>query len=431
MKTTIFKISALSAAILAATPAMAGGFDKSGRDFNIIFGDNDVISTSYGMSSIPMAAKIQQGAGNTSSVISSGNILEDINRPQMGFRYHPVADMTCAAQYEQPFGAVVGYADDSLAYAHPLDNSQSVSAPISTLYESESLTLACGYDFALSTGKVTVFGGPKIQEVNGAFDEDLSHSNAATGSSDNLVVDMDGGAEIGYILGAAYSIPEIALRASFLYHSQIDYSAEGSISANIPGVTSFVTSGTAQTFTPQTVEIALQSGIAENTLAFVKMRWSEYGKLTTLKVYGDESTKAQNGLTLAQLKGLSSSIDALVNPEVSMFSNDTFDYSIGLGRKLNDKLTLGASFSGSIKLGGKSDDTPLGADSTSLRLPGDTAHTVSFGGEYTVIPKLKVNGGLAYTFIDEYRVETVSGSYRAEFGKTEATSFQMGMSYEL
>ena len=431
MKTNLIKLSALSTAIIAATPVMAGGFDKSGRDFNIIYGDNDVITTSYGMSSVPMAAKIQQGAGNTSSVIASGNILEDINRPQLGFRYHPVANMTCAAQYEQPFGAEVGYADDTLAYAHPLDNSQSVSAPISTLYESESLTFACGYDLALSTGKVTVFGGPKIQEVKGAFDEDLSHSPLATGESDNLTVSLDGGAEVGYIMGAAYSIPEIALRASVLYHSQIDYSAKGTIAANIPGFTSFVTSGTAQTFTPQTVEIALQSGIAENTLAFVKMRWSEYGKLTTLKVKGDESTKAQNGLSLEQIIGLNAATDALINPEVSMFSNDTFDYSIGLGRKLNEDLTLGASFSGSIKLGGKSADTPLGADSTSLRLPGDTAHTVSFGGEYTVIPKLKLNGGFAYTFIDEYRVETVSGSYRAEFGKTEATSFQMGLSYEI
>jgi long-chain fatty acid transport protein len=114
-----------------------------------------------------------------------------------------------------------------------------------------------------------------------------------------------------------------------------------------------------------------------------------------------------------------------------MFSNDTLDYSFGLGHLLNDQLTLGISYSGSIKLGSKSDDTPVGADSTSLRLPGDTSHTVSFGGEYKVIPKLKVSGGLGYTFIDEYRVETVSGSYRAEFGKTEATSFQVGLTYEI
>lgn len=120
-----------------------------------------------------------------------------------------------------------------------------------------------------------------------------------------------------------------------------------------------------------------------------------------------------------------------------MFSNDTLDYSFGLGRRFNDQLTLGASFSGSIKLGGKSDDTPVGADSTSLRLPGDTSHTLSLGGEYTVIPKLKVSGGFGYTFINDYVVQTTAdqdtglSAYRAEFSKTEATSFQLGLTYEI
>lgn len=450
MKHPMVKISALSASIFAASSAMAGGFDNSSRDFNIIYGDNNVITTSYGQTAVPMKAQIQQGAGNTSSVVASGEILDDFQRPQMGFRYQIANDVTCAAQYEKPFAAKVSYKDDSLAYG-------SETAPISTTYESESFTVACGYDFALSTGKIKVFGGPKIQKVEGAFDEDLS--TAAAGANDNLDVQLDGGSEFGYILGAAYEIPEYALRASILYHSQIDYDASGEVSAVLPaalgplGGTPFTTDATAKTFTPQTVELALQSGIAENTLAFIKMRWSEYSKLAELQVNGDTSTVV-GGATLAQLDAsatqqtnnqrtangldpVACTLCALYSPNVSMFSNDTFDYSFGLGRRVNDQLSLGASFSGSIKLGGKSSDTPIGADSTSLRLPGDTSHTLSFGGEYTVIPKLKVSGGFGYTFINDYVVQTTAdqdtglSAYRAEFDKTEATSFQLGLTYEI
>lgn len=450
MKHPMLKGCTLAAAVFLASHATAGGFDNSSRGFDIIYGDNNVISTSYGRTSVPMKAQIEQEAGSGSATVASGEIIDAFERPQVGIRYNINENISCAGQYEVPFAAGVSYQDDELAYlSDPLDPTSAKSAPISTKYDSKSFTFACGYDFALKTGEVKVFGGPKLQEVSGSFDEDITP--VAGAAQDNLIVELDGGTEVGYILGAAFSMPEIALRASILYHNQIDYSASGTNTTFLPlsafGMTDEIvtTNATAKTFTPQTVELNLQSGIAENTLAFIKMRWSEYGKLSTLKVNADESTTlAQNpNLTLGQLNETaqnnfsSDAIDSLINPEVSMFSNDTFDYSFGLGRRINDQLSLGASFSGSIKLGGKSDDTPIGADSTSLRLPGDTSHTVSFGGEYTVIPKLKLNGGLGYTFIDEYRVQTVANedtgvsSFRAEFDKTEAVSFQMGVTYEI
>lgn len=450
MKHPMVKISALSASIFAASSAMAGGFDNSSRGFDIIYGDNNVISTSYGQTAVPMKARIQQEAGS-SNIVASGEILDDFQRPQLSTRYHVTENVSCALQYEVPFKAGVEYKDDTLAYG-------TTSAPIKTVYDSESITAACGYDLALSTGVLKVFGGPKLQKVSGAFTEDLlAEGLGYTGAEDNLAVELDGGTEAGFIAGVSFSIPEIALRASILYHSQIDYTATGTINSIIPAQnaaiglnfgTEFETTGKAKTFTPQTVELALQSGIAENTLAFVKMRWSEYGKLSDLQVRGgndgiqgtyDTNLPGGDGgqVTLQELAAMDEGADSLINPNVGMFSNDTFDYSFGLGRRISDQLTLGGSFSGSIKLGGKSADTPVGADSTSLRLPGDTSHTLSFGGEYSVLPNLKVNGGFGYTFINDYVVQTKvdpdtgTSDYRAEFSKTEATSFQLGLTYEI
>lgn len=298
MKHPMVKISALSASILAASSAMAGGFDNSSRAFNIIYGDNNVIDLSYGQTSVPMKARIDRlqraqtsGAAPTQDKISgSGEIIDDFSRPQVGIRYNIMENVTCAAQVEQPFAAQVDYADDSLAYVVtndsgvPLDSAGNPTgdpasmafrtAPISTKYESESFTVACGYDFALGTGNLKVFAGPKIQSVNGFFSEDLSPQDV--GNNDNLNVTLDGGTEVGYIAGVAYEIPEYALRASILYHNQIDYSATGqnktflplsAVTGNAADDRIYTFDAATKTFTPQTIELAFQSGIAENTLA--------------------------------------------------------------------------------------------------------------------------------------------------------------------
>lgn len=304
MKHTMIKISALSAGILSASAVMAGGFDNSSRGFDIIYGDNNVITTSYGQTAVPMKAKTQQGSGNPSSVVASGEIIDDFQRPQLGVRYNIAENVICATQYEVPFEAGVEYKDDSLSYANSATDIK--SAPISTNYNSKSLTVACGYDMSLSTGSMKIFGGPKIQQVKGSFDEDITPNDVA--DNDNLLVELDGGTEAGYILGLAYEIPDIALRASILYHSQIDYTATGTnktyLPLNLLGMSDEIVTADAKakTFTPQTIEIAFQSGIAENTLAFLKMRWSEYSKLATLSVKADESTKVSTGTTLAQIK---------------------------------------------------------------------------------------------------------------------------------
>jgi|GEM_PF-2566421 len=465
MKNSMLKLSTLSAAVLSASTAMAGGFDNSDRSLDILFGNDNVITTSYGQTAVPMKATVEQGT-NSGNTVQSGKIVDDFTRPTVAFRYNITDEVSCATKYEQPYAASVAYKDDALAYTGE-------SAPISTNYNSESITAVCGYDFALSTGEVKVYGGPKIQKLDGSFDEDLTNTPAGfgmDGATDNLDVQLDGGSEVGFVVGAAFSIPEIALRASITYHSQIDYSADGDLTAIIPassadvaaglvaagaldaslqgaaaatlGLTqgqAFSTSAAAKTFTPQSVEIKLQSGIAENTIASLTMRWAEYSKLAELDITGgNEGIAGTNNtflggtggeITLQQLAAAGA--DSLVNPTVSMFSNDTLDYSLGLGRRISDKLSLGTSFSGSIKLGSKPSDTPLGADSTSLRLPGDTSHTLSLGGEYTVMPGMKVNGGFGYTFINAYVVQEKDNSFKAEFSKTEATSFQMGVSYEI
>lgn len=456
MKYCLMRINIFSTAMLAATSTLAGGFDNSDRSFDIIYGDTNIITTQYGHTVLPMKANINKlkrtqnshAEANAKSV-KSGEIVGNLTRPQMGFRYQLNKDVTCAAQIEQPFATRISFADDQFAYVktdadgNPIDRNgnptsdpslmDTAAAPIDTHYESESFTMACGYTMALSKGQIKVFAGPKIQSIKGYFNQDLTPSPTAIGEDDNLTVKLNGGTEIGYIAGVAYELSEIALRASLLYHSQIDYQAKGTITAKIPSVISFSTTGTAKTFTPQTLELALTSGIAENTLGFIKFRWSEYSKLEKLNVYGDDSKNIDgNTTTIAQTNQFfGNQLDPLINPTLDMFNNDTLDYSLGLGRRVSNQLSVGAKFTGSTKLDSKSGNTSTEADPSSLRPSNNTSYTLAFGGEYTLLNNLKLNGGLGYTLVDKYTIETPTGDFQAKFSKTESTSFQLGLTYEI
>ena len=223
----MLKLSTLSAAVLSASTAMAGGFDNSDRSLDILFGDNNVITTSYGQTSVPMGGTIEKGAGSNVT-IQSGDVVGNFVRPEVAFRYNLTEDVTCATKYEQPFAATVDYGSDGVTYDSTLTTPTgthgiTVTAPAMTKYESESITVACGYDLALSTGKMTFVAGPKIQEVSGGFTEDLSSANA--GALDDLSVNLDGGAEAGYVLGAAYSLP-LSLHIRGVWRCRLDKMAD-------------------------------------------------------------------------------------------------------------------------------------------------------------------------------------------------------------
>ena len=179
-----------------------------------------------------------------------------------------------------------------------------------------------------------------------------------------------------------------------------------------------------------------QSGVAENTLAFFNIRWSEYSKLSELNIEGDGSVALANagGASFDDMNAAAGgALTDLIDPSLSLFHQDTLDVALGMGRQLTDKFAIGASYSASLKLGSKPSIVPDGADSDNVRVPASETQTLSFGGEYAITREFTLNGGLAYTLLDSYTAEDpdTNGGMVIRFGQAEATSFQLGMSYAL
>ncbi|MEM9855279.1 MAG: outer membrane protein transport protein [Pseudomonadota bacterium] len=221
-----------------------------------------------------------------------------------------------------------------------LNNISGVSVPVG------SLTLNSG-SAAISTGQ-TVAGntaGPTGTFVsNGGYRAELEDTWA-----------------MGYSLGAAYEIPDIALRVALTYNSEITHegkTVESGVSSG--GATTDITEVT----TPQSINLDFQTGIAADTLLTAGVRWAEWGSFDV--------------------------IPPMLNSDLADL-DDSLRYTVGVARRFSD------AFSGSATIlyeAAQNDDnvSPLG--------PTDGLIGITLGGRYES-DGFVFSGGLNYTWVGD------------------------------
>jgi long-subunit fatty acid transport protein len=164
---------------------------------------------------------------------------------------------------------------------------------------------------------------------------------------------------VGYLIGAAYEIPDIALRLAVTYRFETDHTSsttESMFGAVVPGSVDYVT--------PQSLNIDFQTGIAEGTLLTAGFRWTEFSAVDVIPtLLGSD----------------------LVNLD------DSFRYSLGIARRFND------NFAGSLTLtyepeGDGATVSPLG--------PTDGQFGITLGGRYTE-GNMSISGGVNYTWLGD------------------------------
>jgi len=210
-----------------------------------------------------------------------------------------------------------------------------------------------------ATDRISVYGGINQHKQSG-------HANLqASGLPGDLVFAQDH--DTGHILGAAYSIPKIALRASLTYESDMTFSHAttnsdpvGSSVYNAPlgfaGVG--LGGGNTTSATPEAWTLELQSGIAKNPLLFGSVRKSKW-------------SDAQVKLAGVQ--------------QLSEF-DDTTVYKLGLGRKFSDSISGSVTFNYEEKTGVPS--SPFS--------PQDGEKGVAVGIKYTAKNGLATSLGVQY-----------------------------------
>ena len=295
----------------------AGGLSRDGNDVSFMFNEGSFFEISLKSVTPSITGSSYTPLGLPTDIPTS--VGEEYSTYNINYKQSLTDKTALGFQVRTPIGADVLYP------------SGSALSGISVDYDSSSLSLMGLYK---QNKSFSLLGGLYSQSQNGNVLIPFPNNYSATASKDTGT---------GIIAGASYSIPEIALKASFSYFSEISTShatIENGVLETVTDITS-----------PSGWNIDFETGIAANTLAFASVNYQDWDKFVLDPVGFRTSTG-----------------DALYDPE------SVTTYTLGLGRKFTDTLAGYASYT----LKEETDGT------ASALAPTDGYYDVSIGLRYTI-----------------------------------------------
>ena len=338
----------LAAMALATTAAHAGGIDRDLLPYSILFEHGRVVELGFSNVTPEVSGSLLTLGGP----LSTGNMAQSYDKLSLAFKGDFNDKLAYAVFINRPYGADAKYTTGAYTGLEAHWTSDQIAALLK--YQvSDRVSVYGGLRYV--TSKANILIPPQMLGPLGTY--------TATASSDSRV---------GYIIGAAYEIPDIALRVGVTYESVITHKfatnedftgldgggADALIAAAAAG-----TNSTTSITLPQSIALDFQSGIAKDTLLFGSVRWSEWSKWHVRPAL----------------------YDSVVHDEVTGFDHNVTTYQLGIGRKLSDTLSVFA------RLGY---EAPNHATASRLS-PTDGMQSIGIGGSWTK-DKVKITGGVEY-----------------------------------
>ena len=368
-----YYLSSVTAACLVAGGAHAGALDRTGQPVDVLFEQGRYLEFSLGYLSPDITGEnINPRLGPVGA--QSGDI--GVSNFSYGAAYK--ADLNNAWSYaviiDEPFKAEVDYPTNPFYFG---SNS-------SAEFNSTAVTALLQYNF---DGGFSVYGGLRAQQTD---------AKAAIAFAGNYEVEADPDWGIGYVAGVAYERPEIALRVSLTYNSEVQHENDVTEEVNTrAGRRSF--ESTAEFETPESINLAFQTGIAADTLLFGSVRWVDWSDFDlSPRVYSSPLVAGQPLLS---------------------YEDDVITYTVGLGRKLTDTWSIAGSLSYEENTGNLF--TNLG--------PADGQTSIGLAAIYTQ-GKIKVTTGVRYAWIGD-TTTAVQGVPAAEFDDNNALAVGVKIGY--
>lgn len=317
-----------------ATSVSAGGVERSTQSMDILFQDGRYIE---------LGAQFARPRISGDAPGPTGNIAPNIFQGSFGYK----ADLTDRLSYaiiaDQPIGARVKY---------PVRPGVLLSGSTAKI-DSFALTGVLRYD--LGNG-VSVHGGLRSVWTKGevflpfAADYDMQTKRDQAW---------------GYLVGAAYEMPEIAARVAVTYNSKVEHEFDHTVNgADV---------GTFDMTIPESVQLEFQTGIAEDTLLMGSVRWVRWTEFN---------------------------ISPVGQPDLVSFSKNSVTYNLGVGRRFTP------NWAGSVMLGY---DTGNGRTTGNLQ-PVSTRRSLGLGASYTQ-DNVTISAGVTYARLGGARTRVVNGDF--------------------
>lgn len=392
--------AAASMIALTAGAAQAGGLDRARLGYGVLFEKGNYIE--FGATHVaPKVTGTYTGLPGPAAVYngtSTGDMAGDYTSLSFSYKRDVTDELSWAFYLNTPFGADATYG-------------AGLYTGLNAKWQSQQAAVLLKYKVAPA---VSVYGGIKAIRssatiaipdalIRGGLLQAAAGGNAAAGAlagaapagSLNYSASAAADNAMSFVLGAAYEKPEIALRVGLTYESGYTHKfatnesmAAAALSA---GLTAAFAASTTEIKMPQTLTLDFQTGVAKDTLVFGSVRWSEWS-VWEVKPRG---------------------YAALTGGNITDFDNNVLSYQLGVGRRLNDNLSVFARVGYEKANGGVA----------SRLAPTDGSKSIGIGGTYTK-DNMKVTAGLEYVKVGD----AVDGSGTV-FAGNSAVGFGLSVGY--
>ncbi|WP_180053685.1 MULTISPECIES: OmpP1/FadL family transporter [unclassified Acinetobacter] len=420
------KLKTLTTAMILATVPMTGAFaaamDRSGQSIAAFLQPGNYAEAGISVLDPSVSGVTSAGLGGQ----STGDMASDYYFPSAALKLQVTDNFSFGLLYDQPFGAEAEYKAQSAAF-NPT-GTDGTEAEVHT----ENLTFLFGFQ---PNENWNFYAGPVYQNAKG----EVHLRGGAYSSLQGYDANMKKDGELGWIAGLAFQIPDIALKASLTYRSEVEHelSTTENASTVVPGFPGIAPVGVPpQAFayapgktnvtTPQSVNLDFQSGIMADTVAFLNVRWVNWD--------GFAIRPTQFGQALDQLADVGNTIPDVPVPEVAAtkalltslqggnlveYNKDQWSATAGVGRKFNEK------WAGNVSVGW---DSGAGNPITTLG-PTEGYWNVGLGLQFSPAPNYFIAGGVKYFWLGDAQALTVANPNVGNFEDNHALGYGLKMGY--
>ncbi|QUY35999.1 OmpP1/FadL family transporter [Acinetobacter junii] len=407
------KLHAITKAILLCTvPAgstFAAALDRSGQSIAPFLQPNNYFEAG-------LTVLDPNVTGQDTSQNNTGNMANHYYSPHAALKIQATEQLSVGLIYDQPYGADAEYIGKSnFIESRPLPFKGGTSVTVDT----ENLNLLFGFQ---PNQNWNLYAGAVYQTLDSTVLLRGTSYSAYSGYDFKTGKDE----AVGWLAGAAYQIPEIALKASITYRAKIKHEMNAYENHGIAGMTGNAgfdailnkinnSEGTTEITTPQSVNFDFQTGIMENTVAFANLRWVNW------KDFAIRPYKFGAASVLPPIVAATGKKDGF---DLVAYTEDQYSITAGVGRKVNDH------WAGNVSIGW---DSGAGNPVTTLG-PTEGYWNIGLGIQYSPAPNYFIAGGVKYFWLGDAKAQSGSQfdtpNYVAEFENNDAIAYGMKIGYK-
>lgn len=420
--------TAMVLATLPATGAFAAALDRSGQSMSAFFQPGNYFEAGLSVLDADVSGTTKANYPNAAlpllSNTSVGEMADSYQFAHAALKLQLADQLSFGLIYDQPFGAKATYSTDTAKLPAALPGAAAAlqgqgafhngTQGTSVEVETQNLSMILGFQ---PNKNLNFYAGPVYQTLKGNIQlRGTAYGGSATFGGYNADIKETG--DIGWLAGAAYQIPEIALKASVTYRSEIKHSTDAKESFSSLGLFAGLNAIPAKETditTPQSVNLDLQTGIMADTVAFANVRWVNWKDFAVRPYkFGVASTQAAVVASTGKKDGF----------DLVAYTDDQWSVTTGVGRKLNEH------WAGNVSVGW---DSGAGNPITTLG-PTEGYWNVGLGLQYSPAANYFIAGGVKYFWLGDAKAQSAAqfntDNYVADFTGNNAIAYGMKIGYK-